>query len=78
MEEYDCFYETHEVLLAKWQLSFIAGLGISKNWTGFSTGMWDWNVGLDYRTGMWDWNVGLDYQTGMHGTGLVYGLLNQC
>ena len=30
--------------------------GVSKHWTGFSTGMWDWNVGLDYQTGLWDWN----------------------
>ena len=22
--------------------------GVSKHWTGFSTGIWDWNVGLDY------------------------------
>ena len=32
--------------------------GVSKHWTGFS-GMWDLNVGLDYRTGMWDWNMKL-------------------
>ena len=38
-----------------------SGLGVSKHWTGFSTGTWDWNVGLDYRTGMWDWNVGLEH-----------------
>ena len=33
--------------------------GVSKHWTGFSTGMWDWNVGLDYQTGLWDWNSGV-------------------
>ena len=35
--------------------------GVSNRWTGFSTGTWDWNVGLDYSTGMWDWNVGLEH-----------------
>ena len=34
-----------------------AVLGVSDHWTGFSTGMWDWNVGLECGTGMWDWNV---------------------
>ena len=38
----------------------VTWMGVSKHWTGFSTGTWDWNVGLDYRTGMWDWNMGLD------------------
>ena len=31
--------------------------GVSNRWTGFSTGMWDWNVGLEHGTGMWDWNL---------------------
>ena len=35
--------------------------GVSNRWTGFSTGTWDWNVGLDYSTGMWDWNAGLEH-----------------
>ena len=34
-------------------------MGVSKHWTGFSTGMWDWNVGLDYQAGLWDWNSGV-------------------
>ena len=35
--------------------------GVSIRWTGFSTGTWDWKLGLDYSTGMWDWNVGLEH-----------------
>ena len=31
---------------------------------GFSTGIWDWNVGLDYQTGMWDWIIELECGTG--------------
>ena len=46
-----------------------AVLGVSDRWTGFSTGMWDWNVGLECGvecgTGMRDWNVGLECGTGM-------------
>ena len=33
---------------------------VSKHWTGFSTEMWDWNMGMDYRTGMWDCNMELN------------------
>ena len=32
---------------------------LCKHYTGFSTGMWDWNawiIELDCGTGMWDWN----------------------
>ena len=36
-------------------------MGVSIRWTGFSTGTWDWNLGLDYSTGMWDWNMGLEH-----------------
>ena len=36
-------------------------LGVSNRWTGFSTGTWDWNVGLDYLTGTWDWTTGLEH-----------------
>ena len=39
--------------------------GVSNRWTGFSTGTWDWNVGLDYLTGMWDWTAGLECATGI-------------
>ena len=31
--------------------------GVSNRWTGFSTGTWDWNVGLEHGTGMWDRNL---------------------
>ena len=34
--------------------------GVSNRWTGFSTGTWDWKMGLDYLTGKWDWTAGLD------------------
>ncbi len=49
---------------------------VSNRWTGFSTGMWIWKVGLDYSTGKWDWNVGLECGTGIlrchaHCTSLV-------
>ena len=40
-------------------LNVVLNLGVSNRWTGFSTGTWDWNVGLDYLTGMWDWTTGL-------------------
>ena len=42
--------------------------GVSKRWTGFSTGMWDWNVGLDYQTGLWDWNSVLASEPMLAGT----------
>ena len=38
-------------------------VGVSNRWTGFSTGTWDWNVGLDYLTRMWDWTAGLECAT---------------
>ena len=41
------------------QYLWVRLLGVSKHWTGFSTGMWDWNVGLDYQAGLWDWNSGV-------------------
>ena len=31
-------------------------MGVSKHWTGFSTGMWDWIIKLDCGTEIWDWN----------------------
>ena len=48
------------------QLGTTFQAGVSNRWTGFSTGTWDWNVGLDYSTGTWDWNMGLDYSTGLY------------
>ena len=38
--------------------------GVSKHWAGFSTGMWDWYMGLVYRPGMWDWSIELEYCIG--------------
>ena len=34
---------------------------VSNRWTGFSTGT---GMGLERGTGLFDWNVGLDYWTG--------------
>ena len=45
--------------------------GVSKHWTGFSTGMWDWNVGLDYQTGLWDWNSVLAMLAGTDKQGIL-------
>ena len=44
------------------------GKGVSNRWTGFSTGTWDWNVGLDCLTGTWDWTAGLECGTGIMST----------
>ena len=31
--------------------------------TGFSSGMWDWNMHeTGFSTGMWDWNMGLEHE----------------
>ena len=54
-----------------------AVLGVSDHWTGFSTGMWDWNVGLECETGMWDWNVGLECGTGMRDWNVKWTLLTK-
>ena len=43
-------------------------MGVSNRWTGFSTGTWDWNVGLDYLTGTWNWTAGLEYGSGILST----------
>ena len=43
-------------------------MGVSNRWTGFSTGTWDWNVGLDYLTATWDWTAGLECGTGIMST----------
>ena len=29
-------------------------MGVSNRWTGFSTGMWDWNMGLECGTGIFN------------------------
>ena len=34
--------------------------GVTNRWTGFSTGT---GMGLECGTGLFDWNVGLDYWT---------------
>ena len=52
-------------LLHEWKKKHISALTvvidsighISNCWTGFSTGTWDWNVGLEHGTGMWDRNL---------------------
>ena len=55
--------------------------GVSNRWTGFSTGTWDWNVGLDYLTGTWDssrvsliavLDSPLEHGTGMWDWNIVY------
>ena len=50
--------------IMKWtgdKLEITRNVGVSNRWTGFSTGTWDWNVGLDYLTGTWDWATGLEH-----------------
>jgi len=43
-------------------LSFL--IGCPNCWTGFSSGTWDWNMGLEHGTGTWDWNMELEHGTG--------------
>jgi len=40
-------------LFACFQLALVLLKGVSNHWSGFSTGMWDWNIGLECGTGQY-------------------------
>ena len=44
--------------------------GVSKHWTGFSTGTMGLDIELDHGTGVWDWNSTLALEPTLAGTGV--------